>query len=137
MSSSSHTIFCLCGKPHAPQPKKGPISNTDFHGICDEIKDEKKKRNKIALSSIGCPFKFCVTYIKKEDKFLNNQKASQNNYIPLQTEPYFEQADVDQKQDGNIPILNPPKACHTMLNLIKDSPIHPLHPTIDQLTYFW
>ncbi len=71
ISSSSHTNFSLYGKPHAPQAKNRPISNKDFHDICDGIKDEKKERNR--------------THIKKEDKCLKNQQTSQSNYIPLQT----------------------------------------------------
>ncbi len=125
MSRSSCTNFCVCGKQHALQPNQGPISNKNFHGISDGIEDEKIK-NKIALLSIGCPFKFCVIHMKKEDKCEKTKKPV-SFCIPHQTQSYIEQADFDQILDGNLQILNPPKACHTMLTLIKDGPIHPLH----------
>ncbi len=39
LSSSAHSICCPCGKSHTPQPKKLPISEDSFHGICDDNDD--------------------------------------------------------------------------------------------------
>ena len=33
--------------------------------------NEKPKRNRIALFSIGCPFKFSVSHVTREDKTAN------------------------------------------------------------------
>ncbi len=68
LSSSACSIFCPCGKPHTPQPKKLTISDNSFHGICDGNDVEKPKRNRTAISSIGCQLKLCVSHVTKKGK---------------------------------------------------------------------
>ncbi len=45
LSSHAQNIFCSCSKSHSSQAKKGPISDNKFYGICEDDKEEKKKRN--------------------------------------------------------------------------------------------
>ncbi len=49
LSSSAHSIFCPCGKPHTPFPKPIPTTHTTngaFYGMSlDDGDNEKPKRN--------------------------------------------------------------------------------------------
>ncbi len=71
ISSSSHSIYCSCGKPHSKQPTRGPSNDNDFHGIVNNDCNEIKKRSCPALSSISCPFLLTVSHVKAEDRSLN------------------------------------------------------------------
>ncbi len=128
MSASSHTIFCLWGKPHTPQPKKGPIPNKDFHGICDGIEDGKKKIKQTALSSICSLFKLHVIHIKKEHKILEKiNKPVKVTTFPFKHNHTLSTQILIKANMVTFQYWIHPKSCHTMLNLIKEGPNHYLH----------
>ncbi len=105
LSSSARSIFCPCGKPHTPQPKKLTISDNSFHGICDDNDDEKPKRNRTAISSIGCPLKLCVSHVTKKTRL---PKRLQCLWRLHHMQSFSEQTNVDKTKDCNSSICNPP-----------------------------
>ncbi len=128
ISSSSHTMHCSCGKPHTQKTNKGNSSDDDFQGINDEMESYKKKRNRISVSSIDCPFKIYVTHIKKKDKSLKkiDKPVKVTTFNFDHNHPLNKQMLIKAKM-ATFQYVIPTEACHTMLNLIKDGPVHPQH----------
>ena len=129
ISSSSHTIFCSCGKPHTPLPKKVPTSNDDFYGVLDEEQDEtEKKRKRTSISSLACPFRLHVSHIKPEHRSLKMiAKPVKIMSVHFKHNHTLNKQMLIKAKMATHQYVIPPKACHTMLKLIEDGPILPLH----------
>ncbi len=126
ISSSSHNSYCSCGKPHVPKPKKGPIGDDNVHDIDNGLEDKTNKRNRTAISSIGCPFKICVSHIKKADMSLKkiNKPVKLTTFNMKHNHSLNKQMLIKAKM-ATFQYKFPPGSCQTMLNLINDGPIHP------------
>ncbi len=85
----------------------------------------KNMRKRITLSSIGYPFKFFVSHIKTEYKNLKKE-------VEITSFNFKHNHKMNKKMMIKAKMIMfqhiiPPGACHTMLNLIQDGPIHTHH----------
>lgn len=128
ISVSAHTIFCSCGKPHTSRSKRDSHTDDEFHCFDNDVEDVKQKRNRMSIRSIQCPFKFTITHMKKEDKYLKkiNKPVKVSTFHYKHNHTLNKQMLIKAKK-ATFQYVIPPNACRTMLNLIQDGPVHPNH----------
>ncbi len=114
-------------KPHTDQQNKEPISDNDCHGIGYDNEEDTKNRNQSALSNINSPFRFSYLLSSKRIGYWKISKSHLKLHHSILPKIMHWTSMCWSKPQWQQKYLIPHESCHTMLKLIKDGPIHPLH----------